>query len=208
MSRFGPDPRAFFDLVYQDTPPWDVGGPQPALDALLAEHPAASPVLDVGCGSGDHAIALARRGLDVLGVDFVDAAIDHARRKAAELPEEVARRLEFRVADGLLPSRLDRRFGAVVDSGFYHLFDPDACDRYASDLAAAIVPGGRLYLLEFAVEFPIPNTPRAVSEEELRTRFSAARGWRVLECRPAEFQSRIAPVPAVAACVERLERVA
>lgn len=204
MSRFGPDPRAFFDGVYGDTPPWDVGGAQPALTELFAEHPPEGPVLDVGCGSGDLAIALAAGGVEVLGVDFVDAAIAHARAKAAALPPEVAGRLELRVADALRPSLLGRRFGSVVDSGFLHLFDPAECDRFAGELASALLPGGRYYLLAFAVEFDIPHSPRAITEAELRARFSAERGWRILAVRPAEFQSRVAPVPAVAACIERL----
>lgn len=204
MSRFGPDPRAFFDGVYLETPPWDVGGAQPALAELFAEHPPAGPALDVGCGSGDLAISLARGGLEVLGIDFVDAAIAHARDKAAALPPDVDGRLEFRVADALRPSLLGRRFGSVVDSGFHHLFDPAECDRFADELAAALVPGGRYFLLAFAVEFDIPHSPRAIGAEELRARFPAERGWRILTVRPAEFLSRVAPVPATAACIERL----
>lgn len=204
MSRFGPDPRAFFDGVYLDTPPWDVGGAQPAMSALLAEFPPEGPVLDVGCGSGDLAIALAGGGLEVLGIDFVDAAIAHARDKAGALPPEVARRLEFRVADALRPSLLGRRFGSVVDSGFHHLFDPGQCDRFADELASTLRPGGRYYLLAFAVEFPIPHSPRRIGEDELRARFTPEGGWRVRAIRPAEFLSRVAPVPAVAACIERL----
>lgn len=203
MSRFEP---GFFDSIYRDTPPWDVGKAQPALSALFDEHPPAGPVLDVGCGSGDLAVELARRGLDVVGVDIVEAAIAQAREKAEALPPEVARRLEFRVGDALRPTLLDRRFGAVVDSGFFHLFDPPTRDRFADELAAALRPGGGLYLLEFATEFPIPNTPLKVTEDELRARFGGEKGWRILALRPAAFESRIAPVPAVAACFERTGR--
>ena len=39
--------------------------------------------------------------------------------------------------------------------------------------------------------------------DELRARFSPECGWTMLACRPAEFQSRIQPVPAIAACMER-----
>ena len=35
MSRFGPDPLAFFEAVYEDPAPWDIGAPQPAMVALL-----------------------------------------------------------------------------------------------------------------------------------------------------------------------------
>jgi SAM-dependent methyltransferase len=204
VSRFGLDPRAFFDAVYRETPPWDVGGPQPAMSALLAEYPPATPLLDVGCGSGDLAISLAQRGLQVLGIDFVDAAIAQAREKVDALPPEVARFLDFQVADALQPSLLQRQFGSVVDSGFFHLFEPDQCDRFVNDLASTLLPGGRYYLLAFAVEFPIPNSPRQVSADELRARFTSEKGWRIQELRSAEFLSRIAPVPAISACIERL----
>ena len=204
MTRFGPDPRAFFDDVYRETPPWDVGGVQPALAELFAELPPAGPVLDVGCGSGDLAIALARAGLPVLGVDFVDAAIEQARAKARALPPEVAARLAFRVGDALRPSALGRELGAVVDSGFLHLFDPDDRDRFAADLADALRPGGRYYLLAFAVTFPAPNVPREVTADELRARFAPERGWAVRVCRGAEFHSRLGAVPATCACVERV----
>lgn len=201
MTRFTP---GFFDSIYQETPPWEVGKAQPALAELLDAHPPAGPALDIGCGTGDLAIELAQRGLDVLGIDIVDAAVAQARVKAAALAPEAARRAEFRVADALRPSRLGQRFGTVTDSGFYHLFESDQRDGLADELAATLVPGGRYYLLAFATEFPMPNTPRQVSEDELRARFTAEKGWRILALRPAEFQSRIAPVPAVAACIERL----
>ena len=204
MSRFGPDPRAFFDAVYREPAPWDIGEAQPAMLRLLAEHPPTAPVLDVGCGSGDLAIALARTGLDVVGVDFVPAAIELARERAAALPDDVRRRLRFEVGDALEPSRLGPPVGAVVDSGFLHLFDHDVRDRFAAELAATLPPGGRYYLLAFAVTFPIERAPLQVDPAELEARFSLARGWRILACRPAEFLSRVGTVPATAACVERI----
>ena len=204
MRRFGPDPKGFFEGVYTGDAPWDVGGAQPAMAELLAAHPPASPVLDVGCGSGDLAIAIARMGHTVVGVDFAAAAIASARAKARALPAEVARRTEFLIGDALHPSSLRRSFGAVVDSGFYHLFDPEETATFVDELARLLEPGGRYYLLAFAVEFPVPNVPRAIDEAELRGRFSAERGWRILTLRRAEFLSRVTPVPAIAACVERV----
>jgi SAM-dependent methyltransferase len=204
MSRFGPDPQAFFDAVYRQTPPWDIGGPQPALEALLDELPPSGPVLDVGCGSGDHAIALARRGMEVVGIDSVQEAIAQARAKAASLPPELAERLAFQVADALRPSLLGRQFGAVVDSGFLHLFEPEVAEQFAAELALSLRPGGRYYLLAFAVQFDIPNVPRAVTEEELRARFTPELGWRILTVREALFQNRVAATPAICACVERM----
>ena len=68
------------------------------------------------------------------------------------------------------------RFGSVFDSGFLHLLDEEESDRFIDDLASALVPGGRYYLHEFAVEFPVENVPRAVTKVELRTRFARPPG--------------------------------
>lgn len=208
MSRFGSDPHAFFDSVYQESAPWDIGGAQPAMASLLVDYPPNDPILDVGCGSGDLAIHLAQSGHEVTGIDFIEAAISQSDEKRADLPAGVARLLRFQVADAMRPSLLGKRFGSVVDSGFLHLLDQDESDYFLGDLATVLVPGGRYYLHEFSVDLPIKNVPRQVTESELRSRFSEEKGWRILDIRPAEFHSRVAPpVAAIVACVERLKRV-
>lgn len=204
MGRFGPDPHAFFDSVYQEKAPWDIGQAQPAMIALLDDYPPQGPILDVGCGSGDLAIHLARLGHEVVGIDFVEAAIVEANAKRENLPPDVARLVRFDVADANKPSRLGT-FGAVVDSGFLHLLDDDETDAFLIDLAQALVVGGRYYLHEFAVEFAAENVPRKVTEEELRSRFTEAKGWRIKDIRIVTFHSRVAPpVEAIAACIERI----
>lgn len=205
MSRFGSDPRSFFNAVYEDIPPWEIGKPQPAMAALLAKYPPTTPVLDVGCGSGDLSVYLATLGYEVLGVDFVAAAILNAREKVNFLPAETGRLLSFEVGDALKPSQLGRQFGAVVDSGFFHLFDPDQCDGYVEELAAAIRPGGQYYLHAFDIEFPVSSMPRRISAKEVQGRFTARAAWRIKEIQTTEFLSRVAPpVPAICACIERL----
>lgn len=203
MSRFGSDPLAFFQQVYTDVAPWDVGAAQPALISLFDAFPPIGPALDVGSGSGDHVVALAARGIDAVGLEFVESAVQLARTRLADSPADVAARATFVVGDALTPSGLRRKFATIVDSGFYHLFDVETCARFADELAQCLLPGGRLYLLEFAVEFPAPNMPRAITETELRTVFSAERGWVVRTVHAAEFQSRLRGVPAIAACIER-----
>ena len=196
-----------FDSTYRETPPWDIGEPQPALMALLDEYPPTGPVLDVGCGTGELALALAQRGLTVLGVDLAEAAITQARAKAATAAPGAGRLAEFRVGDALHPTLFPGPFGAVVDSGFFHLFGPLERERFAHELAATLVTGGRYYLLGFAIVSPIPNAPRQVLESELRALFAPERGWRVLALRPARFLIRSArgnDMPAVAVCVERV----
>jgi SAM-dependent methyltransferase len=140
--------------------------------SLISKYPPCDPALDLGCGSGDLAICLALLGHEVLGVDFVETAIDEANRKRDGLPSGVASLLTFRVADAARPSALGK-FRSVFDSGFLHLLDDDESDVFVDELALALVGGGRYYLHEFAVEFPIENVPRAVTEVELRERFTS-----------------------------------
>lgn len=210
MGRQGEKVSSMFDSAYRDTPPWDIGAPQPDLIALLNEFPPKGPVLDLGCGTGDLSLAIARRGLKVLGVDFAAAAIDQARAKAAKEAPEVGRHVEFRVGDALRPSAFEGPFGSVVDSGFFHIFGPDERQHLARELEQTLAVGGRYYLLGFAINSPFPNAPREVREDELRTLFAPERGWRNLALRSAHFVTRSTrgDVPAIAACVERVVQAA
>jgi hypothetical protein len=44
-----------FDLLYEQRPPWEIGRPQPALLALAEAGAIHGRVLDMGCGTGEHA---------------------------------------------------------------------------------------------------------------------------------------------------------
>ena len=73
----------FYHLIYPD---WNVSierqGEQ--LGALIASHwPGRQQVLDVSCGIGTQAIALALRGYRVTGSDLSAPAVERARREAA-----------------------------------------------------------------------------------------------------------------------------
>ena len=52
-----------WDDAYQhDRAPWDIGRPQPAIVRLADAGELIEPVLDVGCGSGEHALLAATTG--------------------------------------------------------------------------------------------------------------------------------------------------
>jgi len=174
---------ARWDQTYrQGWAPWDIGRPQPAFVRLADAGEIAEPVLDCGCGTGEHALMLAARGREVVGIDIAPAAIEAALRKASERGLTV----DFQVADALELSRLGRRFATVIDSGVFHTFaDPERA-RYVASLAGVVRPGGVLHLLCFSELTPGDVGPRRVTQAELRTAF--ADGWVVERIEADRFE--------------------
>jgi SAM-dependent methyltransferase len=183
----GPPGVEGFDAVYEagTPPPWDIGRPQPALAALGGQF--SGRFLDVGCGTGEHALLAAELGLEAVGVDASSAAIARAEHKAHERGLDA----RFVVGNAFDLAALGAEFDTVVDCGLYHLFDDDDRVRYVASLAEVVRPGGRCYVLCFSDRQPGDWGPRRVSEAELRTSF--ADGWRVDAIEPAELTVTFTP---------------
>lgn len=177
--------RGSWDDAYtQGWAPWDIGRPQPAFVRLADAGEILSPILDSGCGTGEHALMLADRGLEVLGVDVSPTAIAHAREKARQRKLNA----EFAVGDVLALDRLGRTFATVIDSGVFHTFDDADRPRYAASLASVLQPGGVVHLLCFSEHTPGDWGPRRVTQAELRAAF--ADGWQVERIEAARFEVR------------------
>jgi SAM-dependent methyltransferase len=175
----------WWEAVYiDDSAPWDIGRPQPAWSRLAAEGEIESPVLDSGCGTGEHALLLASRGHEVVGIDLSENAIARAREKAEARGVQV----DFRVGDVLHLDRLGREFATVIDSGVFHVFDDDDRARYVRSLASVLRDGGVLHLLAFSEHTPGTQGPRRVTQAELHAAFSD--GWEVDRIEAAMFEVR------------------
>jgi pimeloyl-ACP methyl ester carboxylesterase len=148
-----------FDSSYSGTPPWDIGRPQPAFQALADAGELRGRVLDAGCGTGEHTLMAARLGLDATRVDAAPTAIEIAKGKARDRGLQA----RFVVGNALdLPS-LGRQFDTVLDSGMFHVFDDNDRAAYVASLSAATAPGGR-YLSSQPVSLkPAVSTTRASS---------------------------------------------
>jgi ubiquinone/menaquinone biosynthesis C-methylase UbiE len=99
--------------MYAGAPPWDIGRPQPAFLELADAGALHGQVLDVGCGTGEHALMAAARGLDATGIDAAPSAIAIAQAKARERGLSA----RFLVWNALDLGSLDERFDTVLDSG-------------------------------------------------------------------------------------------
>jgi SAM-dependent methyltransferase len=161
--------------------PWDIGRPQAVWVRLADGGEITSPVLDAGCGTGDNALMLAERGMDVLGIDVAATAIARARDKARERNLHA----EFVVRDVLALDQLGRTFATVVDSCFFHVLDDDQRIRYATSLASVLEPDGVLHLLCMSEHTPGDDGPRRVTQDELRSTF--AEGWQIGRVDPARI---------------------
>jgi len=162
-----------FDALYAGTPPWEIGRPQPAFLELAQAGALRGRVLDVGCGTGEHALLAAGLGLDATGIDAAPLAIAIAEGKA----QDRGLRARFLVWNALQLAELGEEFDTVIDSGLFHVFEDEDRLRFVDSLRAVIRAGGRYYMLCFSDRQPGDFGPRRVSQGEIRTSFSD--GWQV-----------------------------
>ena len=189
------DPTSWFEPLYAEADgdptaiQWADLTPNSALVAWLDGLP--DPLngrraLVVGCGLGDDAEELARRGATVTAFDISPTAVDWCRRR---FPESSVR---YVVADLLEPPEAwHAAFDLVIEIYTLQVLPPGPRGRAAEQLAQLLAPSGRLLVIararaldESAGEMPWPLT-----RDELH-QFSAL-GLREVSIR--EFVERAAP---------------
>lgn len=159
--------------AYATRPRWDIGRPQPALLDVARRGAIGGRVLDVGCGTGEHALMAAAMGLAATGIDTSTRAIEIAFDKAR------SRRLaaRFVVCNATALRSLGSIFDTVLDSGLFHVLGDQDRARFVEELTAVVRPGGRYHLLCFSDQEPGDDGPRRITRDEIITAFS--RGWRI-----------------------------
>ncbi|MFW6051878.1 MAG: methyltransferase domain-containing protein [Myxococcota bacterium] len=118
---------------------------------LAEEH--GGPVLELGAGTGRVALEIARRGVDVLGVDRMPEMLARAEERRAREPRRVRERVAFRKGD-ILRMRLRRRFPLVISpfNVFMHFYERVQVERALRTVRAHLTPRGR-----FAFDVLMPD---------------------------------------------------
>lgn len=115
MSReiFGPENADLYDLLYSDK---DYEAECDMLERIFRRY-GTGPVqnlLDLGCGTGGHALPLAHRGYRVTGVDRSQAMLSRAQHKAGSVPWHTAQAPPTFLRGDMRSLDLNRQFDAVL----------------------------------------------------------------------------------------------
>jgi SAM-dependent methyltransferase len=156
--------------------PWDGHPLAQSLQGLIeGDNPLSTgTALDLGCGTGDNSIYLAKHGWRATGIDFVGKAVAKARAKAAANKIDVT----FAQADVTRLSSEDvgSNFDLIVDNGCLHGMSPEDRDAYVREVTAVAGAQARLLLVEFipGASLGVPG----IEPDDVKRRFAAE--WRLL----------------------------
>lgn len=186
MSDGGHD---FAGMYAEGIPPWQIDRPQPEVLQLIEQGKFESPVLDLGCGTGDNTIELARHGLVVKGLDAVTEALERARKKMEQAG--LKQSPEFVLADALRLAESGLKARTVLDCALFHTFSDEERKDYIRGLEAVLSPAGRLHILSFSELETRQPGPRRLSLLEITESFEA--GWRVEDSVRCRYWDRVRP---------------
>jgi SAM-dependent methyltransferase len=142
MNKFGLYSQ-YYDLLYKEK---DYASEVEYVYNIIHEYkPNATTILDLGCGTGMHAISLAFKGFSVTGVDISQTMLEGALVRKKSLDETHSNRLSFYHGD-VRTFRSDMKFDVVIS--LFHVFSYQTTN---ADLEAAfetaashLNPGGIL----------------------------------------------------------------
>ena len=165
--------RFYYDLAYRRfTMPWEDQPPgQELVELVESGRVEPCPAIDLGCGTGRHAIYLAQHGFEVTAVDFSSAAIEKARAKA----EGAGVKVDFVVDDLTDLRQVEGTFDFLVDYGSLEELIGRARDRYVNSLLK-LTKEGSLFLFvhhQWASPWWVRLNPFAVRPGEVERRFGS-----------------------------------
>jgi SAM-dependent methyltransferase len=120
----------YYDLLYRDK---DYTAEALFVSQLIKTHaPAAVSIMEIGCGTGAHAVELAELGYTVSGVDMSAGMLEAADARIRDLTPDLQSKLSFTLGDAR-SARLGKKFDAVIS-----LFHVMSYQTSTADLLAAL----------------------------------------------------------------------
>lgn len=171
--------------------PWEEGLAQASvrrqIDAMFdreeAERdPPLGKALDLGCGTGIHAVDLARRGWRVTGIDLAPTALERARERAREAGVEID--LVEGDVTALRDAGVGKGFDLIVDFGTVHGLGRDQVERVGRGVDAVAAADATLLMLAFAPGKRGP-VPRGMGRDEIERTYPA---WDVVDEEPQDAE--------------------
>ena len=135
------------------------------------KHDKSIRILDIGCGTGRHAIELTKRGYVVVGVDLSDSQLERARQKASidnlqiHFQKHDARNLPFLHEFDLV---------IMLCEGGFSLMETDEMNfRILKNAAKALKPGGKLIFTTLNGLFPLFHSVKEFLDSKAKERTAA-----------------------------------
>jgi SAM-dependent methyltransferase len=131
----------YYNLIYQNK---DYTGEVEYILSLLNKYqPKLKSILELGCGTGKHALILSEKGYQIDGVDLSSEMISIAHDQRQRLPQNIASNVQFEQGD-LRTIRMGKKYDAIVS--LFHVMSYQTSNE---DLSAAFAtakahlkPGG------------------------------------------------------------------
>jgi SAM-dependent methyltransferase len=150
---------------WRNRTPWDTQVTPPEVVAFM-RNTKPGRALDLGCGTGTNALALAKRGWTVTGIDFSAKAILAARRKAAQGTCTI----DFRMGSVADLSDLSGPYDFALDIGCLICLTSTGRQNYAMGLRR-LLPTGATYMLYAWLPRQHRGSPWGISESDVMNLF-------------------------------------
>jgi SAM-dependent methyltransferase len=197
---------SFYRRAYDDPArlPWHRDTPSALLGKAVVARGNAGRALDLGCGAGVFSVWLARRGMQVTGIDLFPEAIRMARTAAEQ------GNVSLELVEGDLFQYLpEMGFDLVFDSGCLHSLVGGDTDAYKQRLLKWLVPDGEFVLEHWGKRHALdwrPVGPRRRSRATIEKMFGPE--LRLVDSDSTDFSAPLPFGPTVRGVAYWFRRVA
>jgi SAM-dependent methyltransferase len=147
-------------------------------------------ILDLGTGPVTQAVQLSKKGLQVIGSDVSESAINRAREICIH---DKNKEISFIVDDILNSEIIDKSFNYIFDRGCFHVLPIEMRLVYFREIKRILDDNGILFLKCFSTKEPRQEGPYKFSEDEIRQLFR--NDFVIRSVKVTVYQGTLAPLP-------------